>query len=841
MEQTTGFRFPTRLVAAAAICWGLLVWANWIPRNPVSPRQVAIALAAFAKIQPGPALAAWGDHLGRLALLALLAAAAAGAGAPVRRWLAGSGGPARGLVGIAVGSGAIGLGVLGAGFAGLLFRGPASLLVVAAALKAVPRVRLPGWRWAFAADCWVLTAAIAIALFLALLGALAPEVSFDALAHHLAHPSVWASAHKVHALPYHFLSLYPAMLEMQYLLAILLGGPALAKLVHYGWGLVTIAALITWARRSLPDAWALAAAAGFALLPYVQTVMMWAYVDLGASGYLTLALMTACEGAAAPALLGVLCGLCAGTKAAGVFAPVLVGAVLLGRRAGRRAWTGFVAAAFLTAAPWGVRNWAFAGSPVAPFLSGIFPVLWWDPGNQARYAKELGSYELGHAPVGGAIALLAHAWSASVRNFGVLDQQAGMGAWFLWLIPLLSLFSVPAARLPARLALGFFVLWFLIPRQVRYLLPVWPAAALASAHALRAVAARGGLALIPVWGAGLMLALGVAGGFQREHWVINPLPVVFGAETPDAYHARGLPGKQYTVRAAEWLRLHPAAGRTLVVSHYGLNLLWGPRAIAQSVFDTPLVQRAAREAAGQSRIPVKIRQLGASRILYSTFGGFTMHAVYEMYSFDDGAAARWRAFWVARTALAASIDDRYHVYGIAAAPTGRATASVLPGLDEQWLGATDWDLQYAEQTGTVATALPKAEAEYRSAAEKHGCGTAYERLGSVLLREGRMEEAGRALLAAERAGRDTPVLHDALGVVAARDGRLAEAVRRFRRSLAIEPGLIDARRNLASVLWNLEDRAAALGTLREGLALDPGAGELNELWMRWTGTPPAAP
>jgi len=841
MDQSPGHRFPTRLVAAAALGWGLLVWANWIAHNPLVPRQVAVAIAAFAKIQPGPALAAWGIHLRRLLHLGLLAVAVAGAGWPVLHWLARRGAPSRGLLAAGVGSGAVALAILGAGLCGLCFRGPAWICVGLAALAGARRLRVPRWGWAFGFPCWPLAAALAVALLLALLGSLAPEVSFDALAHHLAHPATWAADHRVHGLPYHFLALYPALGEMQYLLAILLDGPQLAKLVHFGWGLFTIAALIAWGRRSLPDAWALAAAAGFALLPYVQTVLMWAYVDLAASGYLTLGLMTAAAGGASPALLGVLCGLCAGTKATGVFAFVLVAGVLAARRAPRRAWTWFAVAGFLTAVPWGVRNWALTGNPFAPFLSGILPTLGWDAGNQARYTGELESYSSGHASMGGLVALLAHPWSASVLNLGILDQQSGMGAWFLWLIPLLSLLAVPEARLPARLALGYFALWFLIPRQVRYLLPVWPAAALASALALRALAGRGGTALVGVWGAAFMLVLATAGAFQREHWVINPLPVVFGSETPDAYHARGLPGTKYTVRAAGWLAGHAAGRRVLVVSHYGLNLLWGPRAIAQAAFDTPVIERAAREAAGPGRIAVKLRQVGAPWILYSTVGGFTMHAVYRMYSFDDGSAARWRAFWVSRTEQVVNIDDRYQVWRITRAPTGRTTTSVLPGLDEQWLGATDWEVQYAEQTGTLAAVLPKAEAAYRAAAAGYGNPAAYERLGSVYLREGRLAEAERAVREASRLGRDTSVLHDALGVLCGRNGRLAEAAREFRRSLAIEPGLLDARRNLASLLWTIGDRNAAMGTVREGLALDPEAGELRELLMRWTGSSGAGP
>lgn len=842
--------FGTRLVAALALVWGLLVWTNWIPANPVSARNVWIAIAAFGDLEPGRALPAVAGHAVRLAWLALLGGAALGAGRPAMRWLAPGRPRLAGLLAAATGAALLGFGTLGAGFAGLSRPVVAGFALVIAAAAGLRQLRPATLRWVLAPECRMPLALAGIALATGLLGALAPEISFDALAHHLDHPMRWAHAGRVTAIPHHFLSLYPALLESQYLFAWLLGGgPELPKLVHWGWGVLSAAVLVGWARESLPPRWALFAGAGFLLLPYVQTVLMWAYVDFGAAGYLTLACLAARAGGGGPALAGMLAGCAAGTKATGIFAPVLVAGVLLGRgrvvrRDPRSVWAPMLLAFLVVAAPWGARNVLLAGNPFAPFLSGWWPTLHWDPSNQLRYGRELASYERPGATGGAWLTALAQPWSASVRNLGVLDQQSGMGVWFLWLLPLLPLLAAPAAGLPARLALGFFVLWLLIPRQVRYLLPAWPFAAVAAAQALHALERRGGLAAIPVRAAGLALLLALAGALQREHFVINPVPVVFGSETTDQYLARGLPGKPYSVRMIARLRGASSRGRLLVVSHYGLNLYWGPAAVAQSAFDTPVIERLARAARTADRIGTGFRQLGITHVLYSAYGGFTMHAAYGMYAFDPGSAARWREFWTTRMRLDHNQDDRFLVFRPArdpARPGDPAAAlarSYLPGLDEQWLGEIDRDLQSDAAQVPGAPPLAAAVEAYAAVARDTNSPAAWERLGGMRLRQGRFAEALAALRSAARAGRSTGVLHDALGVALYHEGRAGEAIEQFRRSLALEPGLLDARRNLVKLLWSRGRHEDAVAALREGLALEPEAGELRQLLLELTGREP---
>jgi len=819
------------------------VWGNWLAHNPVSPVRAARALAALTHVSAGAAVAAWGGHLVLMAWAGGLALAAYGAGSPVRGWLSSAAIPGAGVMAVAVGAGVLGLGVLGLGMSGLAFRGVGWAVTAAAGLAGAWTLRgavgVPSCRWMVRMDTWPWTAVLGLSLAIALLGALAPEVSFDALAHHLAHPQVYAAAHKVVGLPHHFMAQYPALLEMNYLLAFLLGGGApLAKLIHFGWGLVALVALVGWAREIVEDRWALAAAAGFMLLPYVQVVFMWAYVDLGAAATLTLALRAASLGPAGAALAGTLAGLSMGTKATGVFAPLLALAVLSARRPARRHWAALTACCAALALPWGIKNWAVTGNPIAPFGSRWIQTLWWGPDNQARYAAELTSYAT-RRPFA-VETLLGQPWRTSVLNEGVLDSMAGMSAWFLWAFPLLTVMEVAGARLPAFAALGYFLLWLFVPRQARYLLPAWPVATLATILVLRALARRGGLALVPVWAAAGLLVVHLALAFDHEHFIINPEPVVFGAETPDQYLARGLPEKPYCIRMSRVLKERFGQERILVVSQYGLALLWGGHALTQSVFDTPLIERWATDAADAAGMARAFRQAGVAHVLYSMTGGFTIQNAYRMYGFTPAAAARWRAFWTSRAAVELNQDDRYLVVRFDGRPGSQGLPGVVPGLDEQWLAPTDAAVLAAEQSGTVAAALPAACEAYARIAAATGSAGAFERLGTMRLRQGDFSGARQALLEAEGRGRNTAVLHDALGVIEAHRDDPAAAVTRFRRALTLDPGQEDARRNLAQVLWHLGNRGAALGVVREGLALNPDAGDLTALLASWAqGAPPA--
>jgi hypothetical protein len=856
--MTAGIPSPGT-ITAIALAWGLLVWLNWFRANPLSMQSLKYALATWALIRPLPSLDAWLRHAAFLAELGCLGLAAFGAGRAALGFLRAESRPLAGPNALALGAGALGLGTMGAGLAGLAFPGLARAAVAAfgllgfiagaskagdrraslAALRRGMAGRFAGLRGFFSVGNLPLSLAVLFALFIPLIGALAPEASFDGQAHHLAHPGLYAGHHKVFVVPWHFLANYPALLEMQYLLAMLFSGESqVAKLTHYGWGLVTASAVYLWAREGLPERWALAALAGFLLLPYIQLVMMWSYVDLGAAAYFTLTVRAAL-GRPNPVLAGALGGLCAGVKVSGVFAPALAAVALASVRIPLSGWAAFLAAGFLTANVWAVKNWLFTGNPVMPFLPGLIPTLWWGPENLARYSRELASYATGHYALRNWLAIPAQPWDISIWNTGVLDGMGGIGGWFLWLLPLLLLIRTPAASAAALVTFGYLVLWQFIPRQVRYTLPVWPVAVLAGAHALKALGDRGRVSRAAVTGAAAVLILHLVLAVVRQNEAVNPIGVVFGGESSEAYMGRGMPGKRNSIDGRRWVAGLGGPGRMLSMDQYGLGLFWGPRAIVQSFFDVPLIERFARESRTPAEIGKRFRQMGITLALYDAMDGGLMQTNYAVFNFDPGSAARWRDFWTTSTRLAHRQGGQYLFYRVGRPAGGPPEKpSVWPGLDEQWLAGLDEAYTKASRQGDLAARLPGLTAEYEKAARELGSPACYERLGLILLARDQRSQARTALSTARRLGRESARLHLALGVLLAWEGKMAGAVPEFRLALALDPGDPAIRRNLVQGLLNLKDGAGALATLREGLELDPGSAELQAMWGRLTGKPP---
>ena len=826
---------PARLSAVLVVVWTALVWFNWFGNNPVEPGQVWKALVAHGEIKPLNALRAWRGHLWLIFIVALMGLGARGAGMMLVRFLGGVSENRRPLFALGLGAGFAGLVGLGAGFAGLIFRPLAWVAVAIFAVAGLRGLRPSGFRSLITEGVWPFTLALAAGLWIALVGCLAPEGAFDALGHHMLHPAMFIEAHKIHGIPWHFLSNNPALMEMQYMGAMLLSGSVQsAKLVHFAWGLLVAGIIYRWSRESLEPKWAMAATAGFVLLPYVQLLMMWAYVDFGTAGYLALACWAVSSKPRQYVVAGVMAGLCIGTKIPGMFAPVLVASIILASHARRRAWVGAGIACLIVALPWGFKNYFMSGNPFAPLFPNFINTLWWDAGNYLRYNTELRSYETAFGAGLDAIrGFFTTPWTISIRNYGVLDEGGGVGGWFLWGFPLLLLFRSPGSvPVQAFLALGFVFLWLFVPRQTRYLLPAWPFACMAVAHAVRGLAKSVPLNRAVAWSTAGILFLMTAGALQRQHFIINPLPYVFGNETAEDYLARGLPGKPYSIRVAQWLGENPVQGKLLMLAEFRNGVYWGNRIIFQSSFDTPIFERFARESADTVRLGIKLKQAGVERGLYPQVGGSRMAAAYGTYNFSPDAGKRWRQFWEQSAWLEHSEEELYLVFGLRGKPLVPPLVpakSVLPGLDEQWLAQTD---------SMVRPEAARAAVEYEAIARKTGSPCAWERAGVSFINSGQLEPAMSALRMAERLGRRTSVLYDALGYLESRGGRQLEAENCFRKALGLRPGQAEARRNLVSILAEVGRTREALELLKEGMAIDPGNTEFYELWARFAGGVP---
>jgi len=125
-----------------------------------------------------------------------------------------------------------------------------------------------------------------------LIGALGPELGFDALWYHLTLPKIYLQNHKIVFIPGNLLyySAMPKLIEMLYIPALAFGGEILAKLIHFGFGILSALSLYRLARRYLNPATSLICVTIF----YSALVVGWqsitAYVDLGRTFFEILAL-----------------------------------------------------------------------------------------------------------------------------------------------------------------------------------------------------------------------------------------------------------------------------------------------------------------------------------------------------------------------------------------------------------------------------------------------------------------------------------------------------------------------------------------------------------------------
>lgn len=277
-------------------------------------------------------------------------------------------------------------------------------------LKAIPRAMRP-------AD-WVMAVGALVMLALLVLYALSPPVQSDALRYHLAAPDRWRQLGRIAYLPGFAHSNMPFLVEMNFALALMLGIPAGAKLVHLTYLLAAAGVMALMVRALLgrmrdngarrgPFRPGLAAAVLLLTHPVAGPVGAWAYVDVASLAY-TLAMIWALgrwlqkEGPRGLALAGAMAGGAFACKYTNLL-PVGLGALVIllaggWNREGRGARAPYVVTsavrfgllAVLIVSPWLARNLLHTGNPVYPLAWGIFGGPDWSAANAEFYAAKAG-------------------------------------------------------------------------------------------------------------------------------------------------------------------------------------------------------------------------------------------------------------------------------------------------------------------------------------------------------------------------------------------------------------------------------------------------------------------
>lgn len=420
---------------------------------------------------------------------------------------------------------------------------------------------------------------IVFTLLLTLLSALAPPTAKDALLYHMSLPKAFIAQGNNGMIEGNIASFLTLGAEMHSVWAMLLGNAfnlraneTAAGATMFMFAPLLVLTIYGWAREfEIERYWAMLAALIVAAIPTAYHVASSGYVDLALALFVTLAIRsigkwwTSVENKWL-VYTGLALGAALSIKLTTVFVIAALALIVLLRARKTqndeasenisavsilaKGAAAFAAAALL-ASPWYLRTWAATGSPIFPFYMNLWKATatGWDTErsllfqaiNSAYGGADKSIFDYVFAPV--KISLLAQ---PEIPQFydGVLGISFLLGlilivwAWRQFDLPVELKIAVGASGI-------VFLFWLFSSEQLRYLLPIVPSLAVATAVSANLIS-RANESLRKTFFAGL-LASALLGVLTSAAWFAakNPLRVAFGGESREDYLTRQIDYYEY--------------------------------------------------------------------------------------------------------------------------------------------------------------------------------------------------------------------------------------------------------------------------------------------------------
>jgi hypothetical protein len=512
-------------------------------------------------------------------------------------------------------------------------------LALASAAGAVPFIRrriprfLRGCRpaqIAMAAGCLL---PIVLALAVAAICSMDPELKGDAGVYHLTIPKLYIAHGGFRGIPFNVYSNWPLNGEMVFTLAMLLKDYVLANSAQCIFAVFTAYAVFEYARES-KSAWYGFMAVLFML--FNHTFMREAdsaYVDIIQAFFATTAFMFMMRAIDQPEqrrtcllLSGISCGIMAGMKVSGFLGVVPMTILYLVKLRGgnglRRTLvdlgTCFLPPIVLLVLPWIVKAAWFTGNPVYPFLYSVFGGPDWSQSCARRFAEWQSSIGMGRS-VQDYIKLPYRVIMSAGAGYAHFDGS--LSRMWIALLPLSIIAALWNRTVRACLAVAgvYFVLWASASQQLRFLIPIMPVLAIGAALALGELTDRlftrkgaGVAAFVVVYCvAGGLLTGEVSGKFQAAGRVIG----MYSAHQREAVMKAAVPSE-----FAFMNRELPREARLLFLNtNYGF---YSERDhIADSFFEASQIADWLGSCASAGEVQARLRGKRITHILYSTREG----------------------------------------------------------------------------------------------------------------------------------------------------------------------------------------------------------------------------
>jgi hypothetical protein len=516
------------------------------------------------------------------------------------------------VLGGGLGLGILGLAAFGLGAVGSLslwsFLGLLGMLVALLWREVVDVIQIARSLERPARGVWVY---VGVTLGLALVVALMPPTDWDGLFYHLTGPAWTLAVGRVGPPQANVPHLsFPGLMESLFTLAMALRGDVVAKLLHWSFAYLLGGLVYRLTDRHLGHGLGWAAVIGLYATPMVAVLAGWAYNDLALAFFQVAALygvLNGLEHSALPAsasnaqytvgdsirwfyVAGALAGLALGLKYTGFVCPMALVALIVwdavrqghGQRmlgpAARQALARvgvFSGVALIVALPWYLRNLAFTGNPVYPFLYRLWDGRGWSHWHADWYAQS----GTGLGDNVGALLALPVTLTLGLRDMNYYDGRTG--PLFLTALPALVFVALLDRRKPRALAS---MLWFGLAQYVVWVMGVVSSRSLFQSRLLLTALvslcpglayvydrlerfSRRGFSLRRFVGLIVALVLSMNVVYQVLDMVrLRPLPYLVGEESREAFLARRLGGYYSAMRTVAEL---PTGAR--------VQFLWEPR------------------------------------------------------------------------------------------------------------------------------------------------------------------------------------------------------------------------------------------------------------------------
>ena len=489
------------------------------------------------------------------------------------------------------------------------------------------------------------------AIIFNLIGALAPEVFYDALVYHLAVPNYYVINGGMLDMPYNLYSNLPMLHGMLYAAGLLIRDEFIPKFVNYFAGVLTALTVLAISARYFNrrvGIWA-------ALIVYTIMHVMASSWSLGTEMLLTFfgilsvyAIINSKEEKAWFFISAFFSGCAMAVKYTGLL--VSAGVLAVYFRMEKKIdlslikkFAVFVIIGSAIVSPWLIKNYVYRSNPVYPFMTNVFKV------ENPEIAVKIKGFmnETSQMSKFDFKKWLIHPWDITMGKIG---NSSHFTPLFLFLIPIAFLFGIKKrdeniSFLFLYALIGWLV-WSLSSTMVRFLMPVYPIAAIIIAHYVnsRDYSSLKNIMRVLV----IFCVLSSCFWASLLFYLQGRWEVVLGQVSKEDFLSKTATKAQYPYTHYSALQFVnkelPADSKTLIIGD-GRSFYIKKNFVVSSVFDlSPIVEYAKHSKNGKEMYE-NMRKDDISHLILNLAEAIRLARGYKIFGWDDKSLTVFNDFW----------------------------------------------------------------------------------------------------------------------------------------------------------------------------------------------------